>query len=61
MFYDCMDYLYSIDDDYTVFNTEMLLKNRNQSEAAFYKEVTETQIFQNFIQNFTKDQRNKKR
>ena len=58
MFYDCMDYLYSIDDDYTVFNTEMLLKNRNQSEAAFYKEVTETQIFQNFIQNFTKDQRN---
>lgn len=56
MFYDFMDYLNNIDDDYTVFNTEMLLNNRNKKDDKFYKDITDTQIFQNFIQNISKDQ-----
>ena len=58
MFYDFMDYLNNIDDDYTVFNTEMLLNNRNKKDDKFYKDITDTQIFQNFIQNISKDQSN---
>lgn len=55
MFFDFKDYLYKI-DDFTVFDTKMLLNNRQEEDHAFYKEVTESQLFINFIQNISKNE-----
>lgn len=54
LFYDYMSYLCFI-EDYAVFNTEMLIENRNSTMTAFYREITETQNFQQFVQSNSKE------
>ena len=48
--YDYKDYL-SVIEGKPIFNTNALLEKRPKNESNFYKEFTETQLFQMFIQN----------
>ena len=48
--YDYENYL-SIIDKCPIFNINGLLENRPKTESVFYKEFTQTQLFQLFIQN----------
>ena len=57
MLYDYMKYL-TVIDDYPIFNTNLLLNSRPKADEKFYKEFTETQIFQLFIQNAIKKNNN---
>jgi len=52
MLYCLMDYVLNNVKDYNGFNIRTLVKIYGQEDANFYKELTETQIFQNFIKNF---------
>jgi hypothetical protein len=42
-------------DDVPVFNTESFLSNRPEKDKDFYSELTETQIFNHFLQSEAKD------
>ena len=53
IFYDYRNYL-TVIEDYPLFNTNSLLNARPKADEKFYKEITETQIFQLFIQNAIK-------
>ena len=53
MLYDLMDYVINNEKGYNGFNPRSLIKMFG-NEANFYKDLTETQNFQNFIQNFIK-------
>ena len=48
--YDYKKYSYII-DDYPVFNSFLLIKDKEKKGSDFYKEFTSTQLFQMFIQN----------
>ena len=48
--YDYKKYSYII-DDYPVFNSFLLIKDKEKKGSNFYKEFTSTQLFQMFIQN----------
>ena len=52
--YDYKDYL-SVIEGRPIFNTNALLEKRPKNETNFYKEFTETQLFQMFIQNNQED------
>lgn len=54
MFHDYNKYLCSVEDD-VVFNSVLLVENRPPEDSFFYKEFTETQLFQQFTQNILKD------
>lgn len=55
IFYDYTNYL-TVIDGYPIFNTNEYIQNRPEKDSAFYKEITETQIFMMFIQNVIKDE-----
>ena len=55
LFYDYMNYL-TVIDDYPVFDINCLLQNRPSCDEKFYKEFSETQLFQLFLQNVIKDE-----
>ena len=57
MFHDYNKYLCVLDDD-VVFNTNALVENRPAQDSYFYKEYTETQLFQQFTQNVLKEDYN---
>ena len=57
MFHDYNKYLCVLDDD-VVFNTSALIENRPAQDSHFYKEYTETQLFQQFTQNVLKEDYN---
>lgn len=57
MFHDYNKYLCVLDDD-VVFNTNALVENRPAQDSLFYKEYTETQLFQQFTQNVLKEDYN---
>ena len=48
--YDYKSFLSMINNK-PIFNTNGLLEKRPKNESSFYKEITETQLFQMFIQN----------
>ena len=50
LLYDYKNYSYKI-DDYPVFNSFLLIKNKEKKDSNFYQEFTSTQLFQMFIQN----------
>ena len=50
LLYDYKKYSYII-DDYPVFNSFLLIKEKEKKGSNFYAEFTSTQIFQMFIQN----------
>lgn len=52
--YDYKEYL-SVIEGKPIFNTNALLEKRPKNESNFYKEFTETQLFQMFIQNNQED------
>ena len=52
--FDYTNYLIQVDDE-VVFNINLLLENRPKSDHKFYKEFSETQIFQQFTQNIIKE------
>ena len=54
MFHDYNKYLCSVDDD-VVFNSNLFVENRPKEDSFFYKEFTDTQLFQQFTQNVLKD------
>ena len=54
MFHDYNKYLCSVDDD-VVFNSNLFVENRPKDDSYFYKEFTDTQLFQQFTQNVLKD------
>lgn len=56
MLHDYVDYL-TVIEDYPVFDITTMLKNRPRGDQAFYKEFVETQMFQLFIQNMVKEDR----
>ena len=47
--FDYTNYLIQVDDE-VVFNINLLLENRPKRDHEFYKEFSETQIFQQFTQ-----------
>ena len=53
MLYELMNYILENQNDFNGFSTDILV-NIYDKDACFYKELTDTQIFQNFIQNFIK-------
>ena len=53
MLYGLIDYTTNTEKGYNGFNPRFLIKMFG-NDANFYKDLTETQIFQNFIQNFLK-------
>ena len=53
LLYGLMDYILKDDKEYNGIKIEELF-NIYKNDANFYKELTETQLFQNFIQNFLK-------
>ena len=53
MLYELMNYALENQNDFSGFSTDTLI-NIYDKDACFYKELTDTQIFQNFIQNFIK-------
>ena len=57
MLYDYKTYL-TVIDDYPIFNTNSLINSRPKADEKFFKEFTETQIFQLFIQNAVKKNSN---
>ena len=57
--YDYKNYL-SVIGGKPIFNTNMLIEKRPKNDSTFYKEFTETQLFQLFIQNNTLNEPNKK-
>ena len=54
MFSDYTKYISFIDDD-VVFNKNLFIKNKNNEDKNFYLELFETQLFQQFIQNFNSE------
>ena len=50
LLYDYKNYSYVI-DDYPVFNSFLLIKNKDKKDSKFFQEFTSTQLFQMFIQN----------
>ena len=50
LLYDYKNYSYVI-DDYPVFNSFLLIKNKEKKDSNFFQEFTSTQLFQMFIQN----------
>ena len=48
--YDYKKYSYIV-DNYPVFNSFLLINDRDKKDSDFYKELTSTQLFQIFIQN----------
>ena len=48
--YDYKKYSYIV-DNYPVFNSFLLINDRDKKDIDFYKELTSTQLFQMFIQN----------
>lgn len=53
LLYELMNYVLENQNDFKGFSDNVLV-NVYDKDAFFYKELTETQIFQNFIQNFIK-------
>ena len=53
MLYELMNYVLENQNDFSGFSIDILVKIYDK-DACFYRELTETQIFQNFIQNFIK-------
>ena len=52
MLYEFMDFIFNIEEDnYTIFNFDIIINKKKKKDFEFYKELTDTQIFQNFIQN----------
>ena len=58
--YDYKDYL-SVIEGKPIFNTNSFLEKRPKNESNFYKDFTETQLFQMFIQNNQEDSNRKDR
>jgi histidine triad (HIT) family protein len=58
MLYDFMDYIFNIKSNCTIYNFDTLIKNKYKEDYEFYKELSETQIFQNFIQNIIDNKSN---
>ena len=56
MLYDYIDYL-TVIEDYPVFDITTMLNNRPHNDQKFYKEFVESQMFQLFIQNMIKEER----
>ena len=52
--FDYTNYIIQVDDQ-VIFNINLLLENRPKKDHEFYKEFSETQIFQNFTQNIVKE------
>ena len=52
MLYSLMDYILNNEKEFNGFNIRILSKIYEKKQVNFYKELTETQIFQNFIKNF---------
>ena len=50
LLYDYKKYSYIV-DDLPVFNSFLLINDKDKKESEFYKEFTSTQLFQMFIQN----------
>ncbi|MCQ2818592.1 MAG: hypothetical protein MJ252_15090 [archaeon] len=55
LFFDYNKYLTKFDDD-IVFNTNLLFQNRQKEDKDFYKELTESQLFEQFIQKLAKSE-----
>ena len=53
MLYDLLDFVLDDEKEFNGFSNSILI-NIYQKEAYFYKELTEAQIFQTFMNNFTK-------
>ena len=51
MLYDFMDFIFSIENNYTIYDFDLIIQRKKEKDLEFYKELSETQIFQNFIQN----------
>ena len=58
MLYDFMDYIFNIKSNCTIYNFDMLIQKKNKEDFEFYKELSDTQIFQNFIQNIISNKNN---
>ena len=58
MLYDFMDFIFNIENNYTIFNFDLIIHRKKEKDAEFYKELSETQIFQNFIQNMINNKNN---
>ena len=52
MLYDLMDFIFNIENNYnyTIFDFDAIISRKKKDEE-FYKELSDTQNFQNFIQN----------
>ena len=58
MLYDFMDYIFNIKSNSTIENFDKLINKKYKEDFEFYKELSETQIFQNFIQNIIENKSN---
>ena len=58
MLYDFMDYIFNIKSDFTINNFIKLIKSKSKEEYEFFKELSDTQNFQNFIQNIISNKSN---
>ena len=50
LLYDFMDFIFNVENNNTILNFDMLIKKK-QKDVEFYKELSDTQNFQNFINN----------
>ena len=57
MLYELLDYALENQNDFKGFSNDVLFQIFGE-DAGFYKELTDTQIFQNFIQNFIQKKKN---
>ena len=51
MLYDFMDFIFNIENNYTIFDFDTIIHSKKEKYEEFYKELSDTQNFQNFIQN----------
>ena len=59
LLYDYKKYSYII-DDYPVFNSFLLVKDKSKNDKNFFKEFSTTQLFQMFVQNSLFNENDKK-
>ena len=58
MLYDFMDFIFNIENNYTIYDFNFIIERKKEKEKVFYRELCDTQIFQNFIQNIINNKNN---
>ena len=58
MLYDFIDYIFNDENISEIYDFDIVIKRKDKKDYEFYRELIDTQIFQNFIQNVINNKNN---